>query len=680
MENINVNGKEYVEPQADNQKVLSEMGIDLFEYYLQENILVASDSFVEKFGGPKIHEDAANSIAREIVHKDDWDVIYKLVDDLQRGEKMSSGIMKTKDLKHTSMVSLIVKEWDDAGKPLRALGVVCDYTVPIKRTQLIEALSKDYVCAFHVDFEGQSVEAIRLSNGIKEMFGDVLSKKPSYEQALKTLLDSDIVKSDKEEFYREASYDNVKKQLKSKDVFMYDFKCEYKERTLYYRIKIVSLDDSGDLKEAVVGFADVSKEKRKELEKYAYVDPVTGGDNYIRFKEKVRELDMPGYIVSMDIHSFKIINSVCGIQKGDETLKEIWKCIERCLRMSDKAGHINADHFVIYMSAQSRDEVRASLNHLTDNVEQLSKTMGIPEISPYFGVSVWNPDKRIEQTYSEANTAKHTVKDRKDVNIAFHSQKDTDRMLEERSMEEAFAPSISNRSFEVWYQPKYSPDVDKPVGAEALIRWRKPNGTLLTPGAFIPLFERNGMIRILDEYVFRTVCEQQKAWLDKGIDIIPVSINLSRASLYFSQVVEEYKIICDEIGIDPKYVPIEITESATIDNSDVRELAYRFYDAGFPLHMDDFGSGYSSLATLNILHFDTLKLDKSLIDFIGNYGGDRLLEHTIALAKELGMHVTAEGVESSEQVEFLQKLNCDSIQGFYYSRPLPAQEFEEKIR
>ena len=161
--------------------------------------------------------------------------------------------------------------------------------------------------------------------------------------------------------------------------------------------------------------------------------------------------------------------------------------------------------------------------------------------------------------------------------------------------------------------------------------------------------------------------------------MFPISVNLSRASLYFQSVVERYKKITGEIGIDPKFVPIEITETAAVDNKAIDQLADRFCTAGFPLHIDDFGAGYSSFAALNTMHFDTLKIDKSLIDYIGNYGGDRLLEHTIALAKDLGMHVTAEGVETGEQVSFLQKLNCDSIQGFYYSRPLPLEEFE-KIR
>ena len=144
-------------------------------------------------------------------------------------------------------------------------------------------------------------------------------------------------------------------------------------------------------------------------------------------------------------------------------------------------------------------------------------------------------------------------------------------------------------------------------------------------------------------------------------------------------VVSRYQQIADEIGVKTHLVPIEITESAAIDNDNIKGLADKFHDNGFPLLVDDFGSGYSSLATLNMKCFDTLKIDKSLIDYIGDFSGERLLEHTILLAKELGLCVTAEGVEREEQVDFLKQMKCDSIQGYYYSRPLPKEEFEKLL-
>ena len=243
----------------------------------------------------------------------------------------------------------------------------------------------------------------------------------------------------------------------------------------------------------------------------------------------------------------------------------------------------------------------------------------------------------------------------------------------------SFETALAKKDFKIYYQPKYAPNTKRLVGAEALIRWQKSDGTIMNPGSFIPIFEQNGMIRILDEYVFRNVCNQQKKWLSEGKDIVPVSINLSRASLYYKNVVQQYTRITQEIDLDRQFVPIEITETAAITNNEIKQIADEFFKEGFSIHMDDFGSGYSSLASLNIMHIETLKLDKSLIDYIGNFGGNRLIEHTISLAKELGIHVTAEGVENEDQVDFLNDVGCDSIQGFFFSRPVPTVEFEKLL-
>lgn len=462
---------------------------------------------------------------------------------------------------------------------------------------------------------------------------------------------------------------------------------------LYLRESIILTkdDESGDIK-ALVILRDFTtsrireeEEKKRELERNAYIDQLTGGDNYIKFKENLHDQGTPGYIVSMDLRAFRIINSVCGIQKSNGILRIIHETLKAMLDKNDFIGHINADHFVFFLSnlneisEENADKLRRTIGRITDSLSFISIDFDIPQLVPYFGIAFWTPDEKVEFAYSKTVTAKHKVKESRDKNYAFFSQDDTERLSHEKSIEEAFKDAISNNLFEIWYQPKYNPETTTLVGAEALVRWKKNGSEYTMPGEFIPLFERNGMIKILDEYVFRAVCEQQKKWLDEKIDIVPVSINLSRGSLYYRNIASQYKYIAEKIGIDPNYVPLEITESATVDNIDIKSIAESFHKEGFPLQMDDFGTGYSSLASLNTMHFDTLKLDKSLIDYIGNYSGDRLLEHTIALAKELGMHVTAEGVENMQQVEFLQNLRCDSIQGFYYSKPLSAENFKKSL-
>ncbi|MCR4743136.1 MAG: EAL domain-containing protein [Treponema sp.] len=420
---------------------------------------------------------------------------------------------------------------------------------------------------------------------------------------------------------------------------------------------------------------------QKELEQYAYFDPITKGYNYIKFKDKLKTYNRPGSIIALDIHSFKIINTVSGILKGDQVIKSIWDAMVNALDFdkNDIAGHINADQFIIYVPTFSEKVLVRKLKNISLAFSIISTEMEVPLIQPYFGISKWQPGKKIELAYSEAVAAKTNAQNQQNLNYAFFDEEDTIRLIREKSIVDSFDESLAKKEFKIWYQPKYNPVTRKLVGAEALVRWIKPDGSMISPADFIPLFEKNGMIRQFDEYIFRNVCWQLNEWLCSGKDICPISINLSRVSLYFENIVNVYKSISDDIGIDKSYLPIEITETAAITNSQIQAIADKFYTAGFKLHMDDFGAGYSSLASLNTMHFDTLKLDKSLIDFIGNFGGDRLLEHTILLAKELGMHVTAEGVENERQVAFLRNIGCDSIQGYYFSKPLPAEQFEKLL-
>lgn len=420
---------------------------------------------------------------------------------------------------------------------------------------------------------------------------------------------------------------------------------------------------------------------QSELELFAYRDPITQGYNYIKFKEKLKEDGQPGSIICLDIHSFKIINSICGVTKGDEVIKYIWDALLISLDMDkgDLAAHINADHFIIFLPTTDKDVIVHKLKNISLSLLVISVDLDIPQLQPYFGVSRWAAGKKIEMAYSEAITAKHNAKQQQNVDYAFFDEEDTNRLIREKEMLDSFEEALARKEFKVWFQPKFTPKTKKLVGAEALVRWVKPDGTMISPGEFIPLFERNNIIRKLDEYIFRNVCYYQKKWAESGKTIVPVSVNLSRASLYYKGVTEEYKRITEIIGVDSRMLPIEITESATITNDAVKKIIDDFHRLGFSLQMDDFGSGYSSLASLNLLHFDTLKLDKSLIDFIGEFGGNRLIEHTISLAKELGINITAEGVETETQVKFLKNIGCDNIQGFFYSKPVPSEDFEKVL-
>ena len=419
----------------------------------------------------------------------------------------------------------------------------------------------------------------------------------------------------------------------------------------------------------------------KTLRTLAYVDSVTEGDNYACFIEKYEELKPDkGYFISMDLNDFKLVNTICGIKKGDETLRKVWQVIEEQLGEGELAARMNADHYVLFLNESSRTEFAERMQQLSAKIGGIAGNIGVISIWPYFGIYELHKAEDAETCFGYANQAKHLVRGKRKQNYAFYERSDYDKLVAEKKLVDQFEGAIANGEFEMWYQPKYKSDDQTVVGAEALVRWRKEDGTMRQPLDFIPLFERNGLIATLDEHVFKTVCMQQKKWEKEGKHIFPISVNISRASLYYDDIIDRYKKILKECDIQPGLVPLEITESATVDNSQIRKLVERFQEIGFPIHLDDFGNGYSALSTLNMMHFDTLKLDKGLVDFIGDSNGEKLLGYTIKLAKSMGMRITAEGVEYKNQVEFLQDLECDEIQGYYFSRPLPLEKFEELIK
>lgn len=427
-------------------------------------------------------------------------------------------------------------------------------------------------------------------------------------------------------------------------------------------------------------FVYTSKAQQRELIRLAYMDPVTGGANFARFCQVVDNMhDKQGYLVSADIQNFNSINIAAGREAGDRMLKDVWEILEASLHEHEMAGRMREDHFALFLAEDSREALVGRMEEISGKVHDLAVKMQVPGVYLCYGVCILEENEAVEDGYSRARSARNCVNEDHARHYMFYSEIDQDEIRENQMMEEKFDQALEERQFEVWYQPKYSVDGSQIVGSEALVRWRIPDGSMVSPGRFIPLFEKNGMIARLDEYMFRTVCRQQAEWLKAGYNVLPVSVNLSRASLYYSDIVERYERIIKECDLDTSYIQLEVTESALEGKADILGVLGRFRDMGVQILMDDFGTGYSSLATLNMRCFDTLKLDKSLIDHIGDESGETLLYHVVSMGQQLGLHITAEGVETMVQLKYLQKLNCDDIQGFLFARPMPAAEFESRM-
>lgn len=422
--------------------------------------------------------------------------------------------------------------------------------------------------------------------------------------------------------------------------------------------------------------------QQKALHRLAYVDPITGGDNYAAFCQKMtdgRKVSGPGYVVSADLRDFDAINNTCGVQRGNEVIRAMHAVLAGDLDKGELCARISADRFILFLHAEGDEALVSRLKLYRDQIAAISPQQGIPPIMSKFGARAVATTGNPERAYRDVNVALRRLSERVDYFYAIYNDEDKSRASQTHDIETSFDRAITQHRFEMWYQPKYIPQSGRLAAAEALVRWRQSDGRLMAPGKFIPLFERNGMIAQLDEYTFHAVCAQQRFWLDRGKAVVPISVNLSRVSLMFPDIAQRLAQIVQSYGLETKYVELEITESAMEGRANLDQLIHQLRSAGFRIQMDDFGSGYSSLSTLTSRCFDNVKLDKSLVDCIGQEEGNALIESIIGLVHRLGMTVTAEGVEREEQVWFLQGLKVDNIQGFYYSKPLPGGDFEKLL-
>ena len=415
------------------------------------------------------------------------------------------------------------------------------------------------------------------------------------------------------------------------------------------------------------------------LRQAAYTDALTGGSNFSGFLMKVNNAE-GGYMVSCDLDDYRMIASMFGAQKGDELLRGVYECIRGGLTEGEPVARVDADHFAFHLVERQRSAVLERLRQIERRIRRLSDKMGVIHLVPRFGIYAMRPEEDARRSCELANLALGAARSSADNTVAFYQDLDQNAFFENMQLEDRFDEAIGEHQFKAYYQPKCNPKTGEIVGGEALVRWVQEDGTMLSPARFIPLFEKNGAIGKLDEYMFTCVCAQLSQWRREGLEIRPVSVNLSRASLCRQGVALTYKRILEGYGLSTWMVPLEVTESAMISDDAVISVLQEFYRYGFRIEIDDFGKAQSTLPMLKLPFVDTVKLDKSLIDCIGDRKGEIMLRQVVRLCYELGLYTTAEGVEAEDQVDFLRALDCTDIQGYFFSPPLPVEKYTEKLR
>ena len=385
--------------------------------------------------------------------------------------------------------------------------------------------------------------------------------------------------------------------------------------------------------------------------------------------------DKKMHLLVAKIKDFKLINSIYGAKRADELLLYLTAIYSERLKNGLIARTGNSSFAFLFYDGNELD-----YRTVTDTIHYVIENTPIPGIKVKYGIYE-DIDKHfsISTICDYALMAAETVMDNYDCDLAYYTKEIAQKQIYNQMIENSFEDALHNEEFIVYYQPKVDIITEKVLGAEALVRWKKRDGSVISPGDFIPVYEKDGLIEKLDEYVFEQVCRLQKSKKDIGKALLPISVNLSRSSILQEGVAERYIEIAKKNEVPFSCVPLELTESVAVYSDKISKTIDQLIKAGFKLQVDDFGSGYSSLAILNQLPFSTLKIDKSLINHVCEEKGRTLVEQVILLSKVLKMQVVAEGVETKEQLEELRNLQCDEIQGFYFARPMPEKDFIEYI-
>lgn len=420
----------------------------------------------------------------------------------------------------------------------------------------------------------------------------------------------------------------------------------------------------------------------KEEQYRATHDYMTGLYNREGFFEAAREFvgnnaDEQMYIIASNIKDFKLVNELFGTDKGDEVLKNLAGILDKSGHRECVTGRIAGDKFVKAMLKEDFDK-----QFLIDKMEALCSLTedGTYKMHAYIGVyEVGDVNEPIQTMYDKANMAIDRIKGDYQQVVSFYDDSDMKRLMMEKNVVAEFDRAIENKEFLLHLQPQVD-HTGKALGAEALVRWQHPQRGLLYPDSFIGILERAGLIYKLDNYIWEASAQRLKVWKEAGLEQYHISVNISAKDFYYLDLYEVFTNLVKKYDINPARLNLEITE--TVIMSDVKmhmEVVDKLQKFGFHIEIDDFGSGYSSLNTLKDIKADVLKIDMLFLRDTENQARSKaILNSVISMAKTLNMPVITEGVETKSQVDFLSVMGCEMFQGYYFSKPVPVKEFEQK--
>ena len=423
---------------------------------------------------------------------------------------------------------------------------------------------------------------------------------------------------------------------------------------------------------------------QSQIRNIVFNDPLLQEKNYtyfqVNFPQLVGERPESRALFVLDIDHFKDFNYIYSSDRGDDLLRYLNRIFHEELP-DDQIYRHSADLFCGLLRCQNTATVQQKMDRLLMRITRDVDATIIPAFGISIGVRMLSAQDDMQTAYNDAMVAKHAVKNNRLQKFALYNDGMRLERAESQRMRREFDLALSDGEFEVYYQPKVDMRSGRVTGSEALVRWIRQDGYVLLPGVFLPCLEESRQVIKLDEAVLGIVCRQIRAMQEDGLDIVPVSVNLSVVHLKHPTMADRLCDIVKKSGADPTKVVFEIPESALYeDNIPLHMIVDKLHAIGCRIEMDDYGAGAAGPGSLAEVLFDTVKLDKRYVERIGDARREAVVHATIALAKELGMTVIAEGVETQEQVDCLLAWACDGAQGFYYARPMPEQEYRTLLR
>lgn len=441
--------------------------------------------------------------------------------------------------------------------------------------------------------------------------------------------------------------------------------------------------------EIMMTFTDIDEEmsEKEALRRRAEFDDLTGLYHRSGFCRKVEDIvaENPHGIaageyamVYFDIQRFKAVNDMFGMKEGDRLLNYIADVLLGTLGEEDAACRIGSDRFAFFTHTAGT-ELEQLLKTLSERFAEFDLLF---EVTCNMGIYLTKPTRHSAVSMIDrAILAQSMIKGSYTERCYYYTEILRSNLISEQEIAGAMAGALTEQQFSVFFQPQYNHSTATLMGAEALVRWQHPERGMISPGRFIPIFEKNGFITKLDFYVFEQVCRFQKQCMEQGIPLVPISTNFSRYDIFQPDFVERLELLRERYEIPVRYLRVEITESAIVGGSErVNEIVKRLREYGYVVEMDDFGTGYSSLNVLKEIELDMIKLDMLFLsEKTGSNRGGTIISSVVRMAKWLSMPVIAEGVETVSQADFLTSIGCDYIQGYLYSKPIPEKEFQEVL-